>query len=185
MKNGHIYGFGSMPSYAGREYISVTRLMGLTMRLFFSETGTCGYSSGAGSDVSQAQSKSFRRASSLGSSSSGHQPSSATMLSVPDNRSVASAFAVRAAMRSQERRSEGSLSPCARISSSSASRSCVRAASSPFRRSMFSFAVPCMPGKLTCVQPMARIASDTAESSLLSAITAKQCCCSSSDTSTS
>ena len=62
MKNGAIRGLGSTLSYLGREYISVTMFSGRVRQLFFSFTGTSGYSSGAGSAASQAQPRRSSRA---------------------------------------------------------------------------------------------------------------------------
>ena len=73
--------------------------------LFFSFTGTCGYSSGAGSENSQAQSKPANAASSRGTSSVGAHPSRKKVSAVSTNRALASSFAISWAARSAQRRS--------------------------------------------------------------------------------
>ena len=93
MKKGAIRGLGSTVPYTGRAYISVTMFMHRVSGPFWSFTGTFGYSSGAGSVSSQAQSKAARACSSLETLGSSTQPSRQRMLPPARIRSLVSSVA--------------------------------------------------------------------------------------------
>ena len=80
----------------------VTMFRGFVSALFFSFTGTSGYSSGAGSVSSHQQSYCSQTALSASSSGAVSQPDMHTTESVPTKRSAASAFWISAVIRSMQ-----------------------------------------------------------------------------------